>query len=237
MTDATKDLSKSWIYRTFVQAPLKIEPDEKVHRHRMKVYFLAVMVYSILYGIYEYFIVYNYPALIATTALNEWINWSMMIGGMLIVSGLTTRFRIEYMVMAVFTMAMVEDITYFISLWIDSGAYPFPSGDWWSHFYSSYRVLGLGHPTTFPPYVPVHYWVGFPSVIVYFIASFKSAKWGRAAAWFIGPLFLAVLVGAVVKTDQMAWIVLIGIPMLCYIIVGVALGLNRRHSGTGPAQE
>ncbi|MFO8017204.1 MAG: hypothetical protein R6U96_01090 [Promethearchaeia archaeon] len=205
----------------FLKRPLRIY-EKEVHRNIMKRGFLTAFLYSFLYGIYEYFIVYHYPRLL--DLLGPTLNWTIMYLGVVLCVAITTRYKgkftIEQIVMGLFFMTMFEDVMYWMSQWIDTGVYPFPAGNWWDSTLASFRVLGgLGQPIPIWPYVPFYYLPGFSMVIIFYFISFHSPKYSRIAGWVIGPFFIAIIAGTL-TTDLFAFYSLLLIPIGSYIYIG-----------------
>ncbi|MHA1335999.1 MAG: hypothetical protein ACTSPW_09625, partial [Promethearchaeota archaeon] len=85
-----------------------IREDNEIHKKIIKRSFLITTIYSILYGWYEHFIVYNNLRLLNITG--EIGNWTMMYLGVLILVAIVSKFRIEQMVMGLFYMTLLEDV-------------------------------------------------------------------------------------------------------------------------------
>jgi len=205
--------------REFIlERPLRIQKKDE-HKILVKRGFIAAFIYSIFYGLYEYFIVYHYPRLL--DMLGTSINWSIMYLGLLLTVALVTRlegkFSLEQTLMGLLFMAMFEDVIYWMSQWIDTGAYPFPAGDWWDTMFASFRVLGgLGQPIPVWPYVPTYYLPGFGMAIGFYVCSYLGPKSSRIAFIIIAPLFIAVLLGTL-HNELFAILVLISVPLVCYL--------------------
>jgi hypothetical protein len=201
----------------FLERPIKVIEDSALHRKILKRGFLATTIYSILYGIYEYFVVYNGPTLV--NHLGAEINWAIMYIGVIITVALATKFSIQNTIMGLFYMAMFEDVIFWMCEWGATGLYPYPAGNWWDSYFASYRVLGgWGQAIPFWPFVPFYYLPGFSMVIIYYLIAYRSATYGRATAWFIGPLFLAIIGGTLVD-DLTATYFLIFIPAVLLFYV------------------
>jgi len=98
----------SEISEFFLKRPINVTQDSRLNKRIVLRGFLGATIYSILYGIYEYFEVYNGIALINT--LGSTFNWTIMWSGLII----ATRFSIKniiigliYMSVLVITIAVV----------------------------------------------------------------------------------------------------------------------------------
>jgi len=226
-SEKISNLRENLIHLIFKRA-ITIEEDPEVHKNIFLRGFIAAFIYSIAYGFYEYFVVYNYIKLgdIFGTPV---INWIIMYVGVLLVVGLATKFKIEHMIFGLFFMAMLEDVVFWMCLWADKGAYPYPAGNWWDDMIASFRVLGgLGWPIPFWPYFPFYYIPGFIIVIGYYISCIQGPRSSRIYAWIIGPFFIAIIVGAL-STDLFALISLISIPTISYIYILTLFYLDKKE--------
>ncbi len=214
------------LYRFFIERPVTVETDLPTHRRVAYRGFLATLHYSILYGFYEYFIVYNGMHLMGSV-LTEWANWSLMLGGLLIVVAIATRGRVEQMVMGLLALGLLEDVVYWGCQWAATATYPFPVPAWWDTNFPSFRILGLGQPVSFPPYVPVLYFVGFPLLIAYYLAAWKGATPARVVAWLVGPWYLALLAGTIAPDELTAWVILIALPACLYVYALITILVKR----------
>lgn len=210
--------------KLFTEAAIIIQSDRETHKKYWKRGFIAATIYSIIYGFYEYFIVYNYIRLL--DLMGAVVNWIIMYTAVVIMVALATNFKAEKTIFGLFYMTMLEDVAFWIARWIDIGTYPFPAGNWWDSTIATYRVLGgLGWAISFWPYVPFYYLPGFSMLILYYVASYKSAKAGRIIASIWGPFFIAIIVGAL-STDLWAILCLSIIPPVLYIYFIVLLKKN-----------
>ncbi len=221
-------MADHFLYKLFIQRPVMVEKDLYIHRRYAFRGFLAATLYSIAYGIYEYFVVYTHVHLMGTI-LTEWTNWSIMFGGLLIVVTIATRGRVEPMVMGLLNLGLVEDVVYWVCQWVSTGTYPFPVPAWWDANFPSFRILSLGQPVSFPPYVPFLYFVGFPLLIAYYLAALKGASPARMIAWVVGPMFLAIMAGTFARDEIAALIILIALPASLYSYAFFAFLIHRRH--------
>lgn len=185
----------------FLNRAINIKEEEKIHKKYWLRGFLAATIYSIIYGFYEYFVVYTNIRIY--DIIGPVANWTMMYVGVVILVALVTKFDIEKSIMGLFYMTILEDWFYWLSQWIDTGNYPFPAGNWWDSTIASFKVIGglfgwtgLGWPVSFWPYFPFYYIPGFGMIFVYYIASYKSARIGRIIAMIWGPFYLAIIGGA-----------------------------------------
>ena len=213
-----------------LKRPIRLNNVED-HKIIWKRGFLAAFIFSIIYGFYEYFLVYNTIRLY--DILGSYGNWSIMISSLLLTVTLATSYKkrvnIEHVVMGLLFMAVFEDIIYWIGQWIHLSVFPFPAGNWWDSTFASFRVLGnLGQPIPFWPYVPKYYLPGYAMIIGYYICCKISPKASRIFAWIVGPLFLAILGGALITEDFLALLILIFLPTISYIYVLLILYLDKR---------
>ncbi|HUX98347.1 MAG TPA: hypothetical protein VMV49_02220 [Candidatus Deferrimicrobium sp.] len=210
----------------FLKRPITIQENPSIYKKTLYRAFLATLIFSIIYGIYEYFIVYHTIRLV--DILGPELNWLIMYTSLLLTVALASRFSIEQTVMGLFFMAMFEDVVYWMCQWIDTGIYPYPAGNWWDSAFASFRVLGgLGNPIPFWPYVPFYYIPGFTMVFIFYLASYKGAIPSRIASWAIGPFFLAIIAGTMVP-DNTARIILIALPLLSYTYILTLFFLKNR---------
>lgn len=235
----------------FIKRPVMIKDDVKAHRNIILRGLIAAAIYSIAYGVYEYFVVYNGIDLMASGILVEEINWSIMYGGIMLTMALATLFNIEQMIMGLFFMTVFEDLTFWMCQWVHLGNYPFPADNWWDSYFASFRVLGgLGQPLPFFPFVPLYYIPGFVMVIGYYCLAFYRPLTSRISFTVIGPLFLAIIGGAVVGialeqafphseiaalimriSEIAAIMMLVTFPAVSYGYVGTMYLLKRQEIG------
>ena len=214
----------------FLKRPVRLN-DESDHKIIWKRGFMAAFIYSIGYGFYEYFIVYNYIKLHDILGSN--INWGIMYLGLIFAVALATLFNrnlnIEHVIFGLLFMAMFEDVIFWMAQWIDKGVFPWPAGDWWDNTFASFRILGyLGQPVSFWPFFPKYYIPGFIMVIGYYSSCIIGPKISRIYAWVVGPLFLSILVGAFLSEEFHALIILIILPTISYIYVLLILYFDKR---------
>ena len=76
---------------------------------------------------------------------------------------------------------------------------PFPAGNWWDEWFSSFRVLGgWGTATSFWPFVPRYYYIVLGILTFYYLmAIIGGPKYGQIADWIILPATLPVLIGLI----------------------------------------
>ncbi len=65
-------------------------------------------------------------------------------------------------------------------------------------------------------------------VIGYYLSCVYGPKTSRIYAWIVGPLFLAVLGGALISEDFYALLILIILPIISYIYVLLILYFDKR---------
>ena len=194
----------------FFKRPITIIKDPQVQRKKVLRGFMAATLYSVIYGIYEYFVVYNGIKLI--DQLGPIVNWTIMWSGLIITVTLATRLSFEFIIMGLFYMSVLEDIIYWMCQWASTGVYPFPAGDWWDAMFASYRVLGgWGQAIPFWPYVPFYYVPSIAMLLIYYLSAYKGALYGRLVAWLVGPIFIGIILGTFVD-DFAATLILIFVP-------------------------
>ncbi|MBD3186611.1 hypothetical protein GF325_07285 [Candidatus Bathyarchaeota archaeon] len=218
----------------FLQGPVTPCASQGTFNRKLKISFLITCVYAILYGIYEYFIVYTYGFFdgngkLIYRVIQPWQNWMIMFGGISILLLAGTRFNIELFLMGLLFQFMLEDLAYWMCQWIDTGVYPFPAPNWWDTHFASFRILGgLGWALPFWPYMPFYYLPGFGAVIAYYLAAVKGPRFARMVSWTIGPLLAAILLGTMLG-DLGARVVLIILPAGLYAYGGSLLYLKRKE--------
>ncbi|MHA1652316.1 MAG: hypothetical protein ACTSYB_19195 [Candidatus Helarchaeota archaeon] len=225
MKDQIKQTSHSVfkaIKDLFLTRGISLQEDQATHRRTLRNGFLAAFSYSVGYGIYEYFLVYHNLRII--DYIGSEINWLIMYIGLLLTVALATRFCIEQMIMGLLLMAVFEDLIFWLCQWIDTGLYPFPAGNWWDLTIASFQALGgLGWAIPFWPYIPFYYIPGFAMITCFYIASYINALYSRIVAWTFGPIFVAIIAGALGTVD-FARIMLIIIPLVSYTyLLGILL--------------
>ncbi len=200
------------------ERPITINSDKNIHKKEVRRGFIAATIYSIGYGFFEYFIVRGLFQFYGG-GLGTIINWVIMFSGMLFVEALATGFSVEKSFMAWLNLAVVEDLSYWIAQWINTGVYPFPAPNWWDNSLATLRLLGgLGQAIPFWPYVPQYYLPGFILLIIYYISSYQNPKYGRITAWMVGPFTIAIIGGSLFS-DIVAAIILISLPTISYLFV------------------
>ena len=220
MSERVKDL--------LFERPIKLN-DAEDHKIILKRGFLSTFIYSIGYGIYEYFVVYNYITL--HKYLGSVGNWIIMYVSLCLTVAFATRynkkFNFEQVIMGLMFMAMFEDVIFWICLWIDKGHYPYPAGNWWDSYFAIFRILGgLGRPIPIWPYVPIYYIPGFAMVIAFYLSSYYGPKYSRIAAWILGPLFITIIAGTL-SDELFALIALFIIPSVSYAYILILLYKNQ----------
>ncbi|MEX2684490.1 MAG: hypothetical protein Q6373_023165 [Candidatus Sigynarchaeota archaeon] len=201
--------------------------DKGVHDKKLALCLASTTIYAIAYGIYEYFIVYKG---LMGHVLDEKKNWAIMIGGLVVVVLVSTWSNVEMLVVSLLYMFLLEDLTYWTCQWIELGVYPFPAVDWFDAFFASFRVLGgIGQAIPVWPYVPFFYIPGYAMILVYYLASWRSAKAGRVVAWIIGPFFIAIIAGTLVTEEIATWLLIV-IPSALTTHAVIALAVNRHDT-------
>ncbi len=210
-----------------IESPFNIESDKKKHRKTVTIGFLVAFIYSIVWGIYEYYI---FKIDVVPDFMSVQVHWAIMHSLLVVILAVATRFSFEQIIIGQFFMAVFEDMIFFITLGLDLGYYPYPAGNWWDSTFASFRVLGgLGQPISFWPYTPIYYIPGFLLIIIFYICSFRGAKYSRIAAWLIIPFYLGILIGTMVN-DITALILLIAIPVVSYLYLGTTFFIRRSNS-------
>ena len=209
----------------FLERAITIDGDKETYKNYLKKAFIASTIYSMLYGWYEHFIVFNYVNLLDIIGLQ--INWAIMYMGVIILIAFISKFRIEHVIFGLFYMTLLEDVFSHSGNIITLGKSPFPAANWYDETMASFRVLGgLGRPIPFWPYVPLFYLPGFALMYAYYIISvIKGAKASRIYAWIVGPFYLAILAGTL-WNDSWAIMMLIIIPSVSYLYVILIFNQN-----------
>lgn len=220
----------SEISEFFLKRPINVTKDSRLQKKIVLRGFLGATIYSIIYGIYEYFEVYH--GINIYGRLNSWLgpvlgsvaNWTIMWSGLIITVAIVTRFSIQNIIMGLFYMSVLEDFVFWLCQWGSTSIYPFPAGDWWDGMFATYRVLGnWGQAIPFWPYIPFYYLPSIAMLCIYYLSAYKGALYGRITAWLIGPIFL-VIVGAAFLDDFTATLCLIFGPF-AFLAYGFALAL------------
>ena len=210
---------------TIVGWPFNYETDQRKHKNIVRIGFWTSFVYSIIWGVYEYYIM---KSGFVPNTIPQIAHWAIMHLLLVVILGFATKFSIEQMIMGQFFMAVFEDMIYFITYGFDYNFYPYPAGNWWDYTFASFRVLGgLGQPVSFWPYTPIYYIPGFAMIILFYVLSFIGPKTSRIGAWIVIPLYLAVLIGTMVS-DLTALIILIVLPIALYLYLAIAFIVHRQ---------
>ncbi|MBN2150340.1 MAG: hypothetical protein JW839_02725 [Candidatus Lokiarchaeota archaeon] len=213
----------------FLSRLVDVQRDFATHKKIVSRGLASSTAYAVFYGVYEYFIVYEF---LMWDVFDEEVNWAIMVAGLVVVVLASTRGNAELCVVNLLYVFLLEDLTYWFCQWAETGAYPFPAPDWFDGFFASFRVLGgIGRAVPFWPYIPLFYIPGYSAVIVYYIASWRSAKAGRVVAWIIGPIFIAIVAGTMLS-EEVATLLLITIPVALFSLAVVSLAVKRY--GTRP---
>jgi hypothetical protein len=77
----------------FLKRGITVQEDKEVHRRTLWKTFLAAFIFSLLYGMYEYLIVYHYPRVLDLYGGNPIINWGMMYSSLILTAAIAPRFR------------------------------------------------------------------------------------------------------------------------------------------------
>ena len=212
-----------------IERPIEIEKNLQDHRKILYRAFLGAMIYSIFYGIYEYSIVYHTIALVPNGIIPEYVNWAIMISGIIILIAILTRFSIQHIIFSLLFMAILEDFTFWMVQWINTGIYPFPVGAWWDDWYASFKVFGgIAWPLPFWPYLPYFYLPAIIMITSYYILCYIGPKGSRIYAWVVGPFWVAILMGCAIRDDvTLAFWILILIPLCSYSYVLTLLFIKK----------
>ncbi|WP_457559104.1 hypothetical protein [Candidatus Harpocratesius sp.] len=198
-----------------------IESDTKKFRSNLLSSLFISFIYSIIYGIFEYFIVYTYGNLI-DRIIPPQVNWAFMYLGIIFLLLWKTNKKWDFTLMGLFFMIIFEDIIYWTCYWIDTGIFPFPAVDWWDIYLASFRILGnLGQPISFPPYFPLYYIPGYFMIFLYYLLSLRGSYISRILSWILIPIFSAVIIGAFYNNDLYAIISVYGIILSSYSGIGI----------------
>lgn len=207
----------------------RLDPDPNHYRRMVKRTFWITLIYSIVYGVYEYFIVYTYVKLVDRVFPPQ-VNWAMMYSLIILILFITSERNVYLTLMGLLFMVMFEDVIYFMCAWVDWGYYPYPTYDWWSDYLATFRVLGhLGRAIPFFPYTPLYYIPGFSFVIIFYSFALYKQESGRIAAWIIVPIFLGIILGTLYNQDWFAWLMIFMVSLISYIFLGISLWYKKRH--------
>mmetsp|Transcript_20216 Transcript_20216/g.24507 ORF Transcript_20216/g.24507 Transcript_20216/m.24507 type:complete len:121 (+) Transcript_20216:50-412(+) len=110
-----------WLKNFVLKRPVETDNPEVQRKYWFRAW-VATIIYSVAYGQYEYWVVYNGPRFI--DALHETANWSIMYILTCVIAAIASRGRIQEVFFAVIFMAMLEDVSFWIGLWIDTEEYP-----------------------------------------------------------------------------------------------------------------
>ncbi|MCF2144612.1 MAG: hypothetical protein K9W42_13010 [Candidatus Heimdallarchaeota archaeon] len=210
-------MPKTRVGTFFTIRPLLVEPNQRKHRKELSFLLLAATGYSIVYGIFEYTVMYTNPGYVRNGVISPYVNWAIMYTILVLLMALVTRGKIEQILLGMFFFLIGEDLIYHICYGIDIKAFPFPVYDWWDDYLASFRVLGcLGQPVAFWPYAPRYYLPGFGILLIQFIVGFVSAKGFRILNWIIEPFIVAIIASMIWNKDLYASIILIAIPITAY---------------------
>ncbi len=222
-------LLKTRMQEQFVRKPLQVRKDVKKHRKEMLILFLAAFIYSIVYGIFEYTVMYTNPGYVRNGIISPYVNWTIMYVSLVILMTIVTRGKIELIILGVFFFLVFEDLVYHICYGIDIQAYPFPVYDWWDEYLASFRVLGrLGQAVPFWPYAPLYYLPGFLILLLQFSIGIINVKGFRIVNWIIEPFIVAIIVGLLWNNDVFALISLIVIPIIAYSYIITLIVLYKK---------
>lgn len=71
---------------------ISVQADAAVYRNTLHSSLIAAFIYSVIYGFYEYFIVYHYPEFLDLYGGNPVINWGMMYTALILTVAIAPRF-------------------------------------------------------------------------------------------------------------------------------------------------
>ncbi|MHA1277488.1 MAG: hypothetical protein ACTSQI_19125 [Candidatus Helarchaeota archaeon] len=80
------------IKELFLKRGITVQENLEEHKRDLRKSFLAAFIFSIIYGAYEYFIVYNYPNLLGLYGGNPIINWGLMYSALILTVAIAPRF-------------------------------------------------------------------------------------------------------------------------------------------------
>ena len=131
-------------------------------------HFLYCILYSIIYGVYEYEFVFTNTRFICYLGNygNWFIMWSIFAIGIII-----NKVKFIDTLYLIMLFSTVEDIVYFLCYWNDNKIYPFQSSHemWYNNQFSFFRLFELGKTIPYFPYTPLFYCLTLSYITVYVI--------------------------------------------------------------------
>jgi hypothetical protein len=227
------------IGKFFLKRPIEIEEDTRVHKKYFHRALIATTVYAIIYGIYEYYIVYHTIALVPNKIITPGINWLIMCSGVLILIALLTHFRFKHMIFGLLFMLTLEDFTFWMCEWIDLATYPFPAGTWWDGHFATFRAIGgISWPLPFWPYLPFFYLPITIIIVLFYISCAIGPKTSQIYSWIVGPLWSAILLSLIIEegnkffeiilfSEAIALMIMLLFAVFSYIYLGILLLINK----------
>ena len=219
----------------FVRRPIRIENERHVHKKFFHRALIATTIYAILYGIYEYFIVYHTIGLVTNNIITSGTNWLIMCSGVVILLTILTQFRFKYIIFGLLFMLTLEDFTFWMCQWVDTGIYPFPAGTWWDNHFASFRALGgISWPLPFWPYIPFFFIPTSIIISLFYLSCSISPKTSQIYSWIVGPLWSALVVSLIVEeshilifTEATALLIIFLFSIFSYIYLTTLLVISK----------
>jgi len=126
----------------------------------------AITTYAILYGLYEYNIVYYSLRLLQY--LTKYGNWFIMWFLFFTICATLKMKRIDILYYLLW-FSTIEDIIFWLCSWYRYSKYPYPVGNWYDEELPMFRLFHLGKAVGFEPQVPLFYYISLGICMVYFI--------------------------------------------------------------------
>ena len=169
--------------------------------------------YSIIYGIFEFLVVYKSNLLFNDTFL-PYGNWLMMFAGLFIVSHYSSRTNhhphhpfIEK-VHAMIWVMVFKDIIYYVCKWttvynLNTNPYPvFPNFYQFYHVFKVSKMLFLSQPIECVPYFPKFYIINLGISIPYYTFLLTKHRYcARSWSYLTLPPFFAIPIGSILLRD------------------------------------
>jgi hypothetical protein len=132
------------------------------NRYFKEIAWVSTVVYSIIYGVLEYFAFhspnYNGALKISKYFPNMYFYWTFML---LTAVGITFVFCRNWISVfwSMWLFPVIEDLVFFIALAIHQHRFPFPVSNWYDDAFLIAKFTRLGQATLFWPFVPRFYYI------------------------------------------------------------------------------
>ena len=159
---------------------------------------LALLVYSITYGFFEYtyFTLWGPPYKEVGAVTNGFFPspyhyWAVFILAAFLVVFIACR-SFEFSALSAVLFTANQDLFYFVGQWIHTGVYPFPVPNWYDHAFPLLGVFQGGVAIPFPPFFPRYYFMIWLPFIAYVLLGLKNTRLSRAIAWSTVAFFTVI---------------------------------------------